>query len=118
MELTYGHCIQSLLAKRVKLPYTDDDRACYSAKPPTTGFHRCQKGIPFLLGSQRTLPIPTIKLAKNVSNFSYAHSNATLASCTIPAKSMRPCHLTNISGIAQVKQQKFILMLLRPLSIR
>jgi hypothetical protein len=26
MELTYGHCIQSLLAKRVKLPYTDDDR--------------------------------------------------------------------------------------------
>jgi hypothetical protein len=25
MELTYGHCIQSLLAKRVKLPYTDDD---------------------------------------------------------------------------------------------
>jgi hypothetical protein len=53
MELTYGHCIQSLLAKRVKLPYTDDDRGCYSAKAPITGFHRCQKGIPFLLGSQR-----------------------------------------------------------------
>jgi hypothetical protein len=47
MELTYGHCIQSLLAKRVKLPYTDDDRGVLFRQTADYGFSPVPKGHTF-----------------------------------------------------------------------
>jgi hypothetical protein len=47
MELTYGHCIQSLLAKRVKLRYIDDDRGVLFRQSADYGFSPVAKGHSF-----------------------------------------------------------------------